>query len=238
MEMLEAMKDIVEYKTDQEREEFHSEKLNKRLRDIVLLLAYYSWTQFGKRILITEVYRSPEENAKLYNNLGAYLFFQGRYEQAAQAFERTLQFEGNTQNYFYWANMADAYRWVPGKTDDAELAYRRAIQLIQSDISERPYHPGLHSRMALYAAKGGDASLAKSSLAIAVAPPVSQPIIFYRATVTEEILGNRASAIHMLERAIDAGYALNEISNDPELAMLRQDPAYQQLLARKGITHG
>ncbi len=179
-----------------------------------------------------------EKNPKLYNNLGVYLFFQGRYAQAATAFERTLEFEGNTQTYFYWANLADAYRWVPEKRDDAELAYRRAVQLIQTDITKRPKHPGLNSRLALYAAKGGDASLAKSSLAIAVTPPVSQPIIFYRAGVTKEILGDRISAINLLERAIDAGYAVNEIINDPELAKLRQDPAWQQLLARKGITHG
>ncbi len=179
-----------------------------------------------------------ERNAKLYNNLGAYLFFQGRYGQAAQAFERTLELEGNTHYYFYWANLADAYRWTPGKESDAALAYRRAIQLLQSDLSRRPNHPALNSRNALYHAKLGDKETARRSLDVVLARAELPPIQLYRATVTLEILNDRTAALDMLERTIDAGYAFNEIANDPELSVLRQDPAWQQLLARKEIIHG
>lgn len=181
---------------------------------------------------------SIRENSELYNNLGAYLFFQGQYAQAVQAFERTLEFEGNAHDYFYWANLADAYRWAPGRQNDATLAYRRAMQLLQKDIDRRPNHPGLHSRMALYASKAGDKALAENSLEIAIRPPVAQPIIFYRAAVTSENLNNRDNALKMLSHAIEAGYPLNEIANDPELAQLRQDKNYQQLLTREGMNHG
>lgn len=174
-------------------------------------------------------------NANLYNNLGTYLFYQGRYEQAVTAFERTLEIDGNSHKYFFWANLADAYRWAPNRKPDAALAYQRAIQLILDDIEGRPNHTGLHSRLALYAAKAGDKTFAMSSLIKATKLPVSQPIIFYRAAVTEEIIGNREKAIDMLERAINAGYALNEIANDPELENLRQDLKYQELLTRRGM---
>ncbi|MEM9619770.1 MAG: protein kinase [Pseudomonadota bacterium] len=175
---------------------------------------------------------SPDAN--LYNNLGTYLFFDGQYIKAASAFERTLELDGNSHKFLYWANLADAYRWAPGKQADAIITYRRAMQLLEQEIERRPDHPGLHSRMALYAAKADEINRARDSLIKALKPPVSQPIIFYRAAVTEEIMGDRTAAITMLENAVSAGYAVNEIANDPELGLLRQDTDYQKLLIKKG----
>ncbi len=177
------------------------------------------------------------KNSNLYNNLGTYLFFQGRFEQAAQAFERTLEYDGNTHDYFYWANLADAYRWTPGKRSDAKTAYRRAIQLLQTELSKRPDHPALNSRNALYSAKLGDREAAQRSLEKLFISGDLHPVQLYRVTVALEVLGDRKSALRMLERTIDSGYAFNEITRDPELEKLRQDPAYHQMLSRKGVSH-
>lgn len=178
------------------------------------------------------------QNPELYNNLGAYLFFQGRYAESVQVFKRTLAFEGNSHEYRYWANLADAYRWTPGKDDEARDAYRQAIRLLNLELAKRPDHPALNSRSALYHAKYGDPETAARALERVLSRDRLPPIQLYRATVTLEILGRREEALAMLERALDAGYALNEIANDPELADLRQDRNYQILLARKGTARG
>jgi len=34
---------------------------------------------------------------------------------SAEAFEKTLKFEGNSHNHLYWANLGDAYRQVKGQ---------------------------------------------------------------------------------------------------------------------------
>ena len=62
--------------------------------------------------------------------------------------------------------------------------------------------------------------------------PDSENIQFYRAVVTYEILSDRPKALDCLEAALEAGYPLIEIYNDPELSKLRQDPAYHRLLAK------
>ena len=179
-----------------------------------------------------------EKNAELYNNLGTYLFFQGRYAQSVDAFERTLEFEGNTHQFLYWANLADAYRWAPGQRTESIKAYRRAIQLLQIDLHKRPDHGALQSRNALYSAKMGDMETAAASLKKVLDNDKLPPVQLYRAAVTLEILGDRHGALQMLERTLNAGYAFTEIANDPELKMLRQDKFYQQLINRKGLAHG
>lgn len=172
------------------------------------------------------------KNTNLYNNLGTYLFFQGQYEQAAQAFERMLKLDGNSHDYLAWANLADAQRYIPHKSQDAKASYERAVQLLLVDLKKRPNHEGLNSRLALYAAKAGDFETARDALLIATGKAVKDPRTFYRIMVVHEIMGDRTSALEMMGRALKAGYPLNEIANDPDLARLRQDRVYQMIISK------
>jgi len=171
------------------------------------------------------------ETAQLYNNLGTYLFFQGQYEMAARAFEKTLEFEGNSHDYLYWANLGDAYRQVKGRESKANESYLRAMQLLKIELDKQPTHSDLNSRAALYNAKLGNFEVSQAALDNVLSQDNLNPIKLYRALVTFEIMAARPKAINMLSRVIDAGYPLTEIMNDPELANLRQDPAYHRLLS-------
>lgn len=59
------MKSLVDFKTDRIKEEWENSKLKDRLRNYILIIALYSWTEFGKRIVITSIWRSKEEEEKL-----------------------------------------------------------------------------------------------------------------------------------------------------------------------------
>jgi len=174
------------------------------------------------------------ETAQLYNNLGTYLFFQGQYEMSAEAFEKTLKFEGNSHNHLYWANLGDAYRQVKGQEDKVNQAYMRAIQLLKIELDKQPTHSDLNSRAALYYAKLGKFDRAQAALDNFISQDKLNPVKLYRALVAFEIMADRPKAIEMLSLTIEAGYPLAEIMNDPELKNLRQDPAYHQLLSNKG----
>lgn len=171
-----------------------------------------------------------EGRSELYNNLGTYLFFLGLYDQAAQAFERTLEFEGNAHKYLYWANLGDAYRFMPGKSAEARFAHRRAITLLESELANRRDHPALNSRLALYQAKAGNHDLAVTALQYVFTQETIPAVQLYRATITYEIVEDRTKALEMLERAIRSGYPLSEIQGDPELRELRQDRGYAKLV--------
>jgi len=172
------------------------------------------------------------EVALLYNNLGTYLFFQGQYDMAAEAFKKTIELEGDSHSYLYWANLGDAYRWTDSHIKEASLAYMRALQLLQIKLDKRPNDQNLHSRAALYNAKLGDFESAQLALEHVFVNDKLLPIQYYRTVVSYEIMANRSKALAMLSRAIDSGYPLTEIKNDPELTNLRQDPAYHLLLTQ------
>lgn len=175
------------------------------------------------------------ETALLYNNLGTYLFFQGQYGLAASAFEKNLELSGDTHAYLYWANLGDAYRWSEDKGDKAATAYRRAIQLLQTELDRYPDNANLRSRAAMFNAKLGNLDEAQSYMDSFELTPDSPSIQLYRAVVTYEILSDRTKSLAYLEAALNANYPLIEILNDPELTRLRQDPAYHRLLAKTQI---
>ncbi|NNC37961.1 MAG: hypothetical protein EX271_08715 [Acidimicrobiales bacterium] len=169
--------------------------------------------------------------ALLYSNLGALLFFQGQYAMSAEAFERSIDMTGDSHDYLYWANLADAYRWVPGKQKDAHAAYDRALQLLQNEYDNRRDGHTYLSRAALYNAKRGNLDQAQDLLNRIPISDTTPAVVFYRMSVAYEILADRTQALAMLKRAIDANYTMTEILNDPELAELRQDTEYHLLLA-------
>jgi len=92
--------------------------------------------------------------ADVYNNLGTIRFYQGRYQDAIPAFEKTVALGAN--NYDNWASLADAYRWTPGNTQKATEAYGTAIRLAREEIAKKPDQIDLHASLAMYLAKSGN----------------------------------------------------------------------------------
>ena len=58
----------------------------------------------------------------------------------------------------------------------------------------------------------------------------------YRLAQASEITGDRQGALTLLERALAAGYSLDELQHDPELTKVRADVRYHQMLARRGLS--
>lgn len=171
-------------------------------------------------------------DAALYNNLGTYLFSEGRYEEAASAFERTLELDGNTHEFLFWANLADAYRWLPGRQKEARSAYRQAVRLLRIQQESRPEHVGINSRMALYCAKASDFGCAQSNLVKIDTSELTAPEDLYRLAIIHEIMMDRQESLRILKVATENGYNIHEIENDPELKELRQDKRFNVMFYR------
>jgi tetratricopeptide (TPR) repeat protein len=61
--------------------------------------------------------------------------------------------------------------------------------------------------------------------------------ILYRATIIQEIIGQRGLALEYLQKSLSQGYPLNLIQGDPELALLRKDSRYRELLLSQTLTN-
>jgi tetratricopeptide (TPR) repeat protein len=170
-----------------------------------------------------------QPTATVYSNLGTLRFFQGRYSDAAGAFEKAV--EGNPTYFLYWANLGDAYRWIPGAEEKAKQAYSRAVTLADERVAKSPEDPNLRTQLAVYLAKRGDATRARQQLEVWNTLNKKTPASHFRAALVHEIVGDRNAALDALGAAMSAGYALNEIRGEPELAKLRGDPRYHRLVA-------
>jgi eukaryotic-like serine/threonine-protein kinase len=170
-----------------------------------------------------------EPSAGIWNNLGTVRFFQGRYADSVPAFEKATQMDPG--NYLNWGNLGDGYRWAAGQRDKAPSAYREAIRLLRVSIGRDPQDGESRGRLALYLAKSGEEKPALEELDRLNALKNPGPSGSFKKALTYEVLARRDSALRALEDAIRAGYSLREIESEPELASLRSDVRFHQLLA-------
>ncbi|HET7871421.1 MAG TPA: tetratricopeptide repeat protein, partial [Terriglobales bacterium] len=168
-------------------------------------------------------------DAYAYGNLGTLRFFQGRYADAVPAFEKAVKLEAN--EYLWWGNLGDAYRWAPGQASKAKPAYENAIRLAKEQVAAHPDDLDLRSSLAVYLVKSGDKQAALSQIEEVERAPKKPSSVLFKAAVVHELAGERNQALAALSAALKAGYALKEVKNEPELLNLRADARYQSLLA-------
>lgn len=165
----------------------------------------------------------------LYSNLGTALFARGDYTGAASAFSYAVSAnKGGPQDYLRWANLADTLRWLPGKENDARLAYQRAMRLLKPILERQPDDPTYLTRMAVYAAHVGEKDAAdRADHGASLAP--DNPDVHFRAALANELSGRRQPALAHLARAQALGYPAALIESEPDLMALRRDPHYLSL---------
>ncbi|MGC2696516.1 MAG: tetratricopeptide repeat protein, partial [Candidatus Angelobacter sp.] len=168
-------------------------------------------------------------SAYTYGNLGTLRFFQGRYDDAVSAFEKAVKMQPN--EYLWWGNLGDAYRWAPGQAARAKPAYDNAIRLVREHLSLHPDDLDARTHMALYLAKSGDKKSALAEIAVVDRAAKKEAEVLFGAAVVHELCGERNVAMDTLSAALKQGYALREIKNEPELVALRADARYQSILA-------
>jgi tetratricopeptide (TPR) repeat protein/predicted Ser/Thr protein kinase len=162
-----------------------------------------------------------------YSNLATVYWYQGRYSDAVPLFEKATEMD--PEGSLYWGNLGDAYRKVPELKARAPEAYRRAVKLIEAQLAVNPNDAGLRSQLAKYYAALGDQTraLAEISRARRLAP--NSPGILHRAASIYLDLGRRDQAISALDLALQAGYSLAEVRQNPGFAELLKDPRFKRL---------
>jgi tetratricopeptide (TPR) repeat protein len=130
-----------------------------------------------------------------------------------------------------WRILAAGYDKAPGQRDRAPEAYRKAMELAEQERALDPNDGRLVIDMADCAGMLGDKprALALTAEALKLAPEQSE--VQYMAADIYETLGDRASALQCLERALRAGYQRTLLETSPSFANLRADPRYKTLIA-------
>jgi tetratricopeptide (TPR) repeat protein/TolB-like protein len=174
-------------------------------------------TAYKKSIALAPGYAS-------YTNLGALYIRQGRWAESAAVTEKALQL--NDKDFRAWANLALAYRWM--KQDDKALAAReKEGERLEALVKVQPTDATLQSALGIVYAerKMKDKALTRIQASLQLLPDDGN--ILANAGEAYEDLGDRAAALKYVERAIQKGYTLDHLKQNPALQNLLVDPNFR-----------
>lgn len=165
--------------------------------------------------------------AMAWTNLGTAYSRARRYPEAVQAYQKSLQIQD--RDPMTWGNLGFVYSWMPGYEVKARESFGKAIELAEQQRKQNPRDAFLHSDLALYYAKTGNAPLARERLATALVLSPKGPEIRAAAAEAHELLGERSKAIAYAREALQLGYPRPRMERNPELS---------GLLAEARLRHG
>ena len=166
-------------------------------------------------------------SATAYSNLGTLRFNQERYADSARLFEQASALA--PREHVLLGNLADALRYVPGRSTEAKSVYERAIRLADEFLQVNPNDSRVRASLARYCAFGDNIGRALEEIAQARSlAPTHLPIMVNAALIFERA-GQREQAIASLALALGQGYARSDIDESPDFKELRADPRYTSL---------
>jgi tetratricopeptide (TPR) repeat protein/predicted Ser/Thr protein kinase len=190
-----------------------------------------AYVQMGKPDQAEELLRKSlaiQPSYRAYANLATIYFFQSRYSEAAQMYEKAIRL--NDRDGRVWRNLGDAYYWAPNERDKAAPAYQHAADLLKAQLNINPQDPSLLSELALCQSMLGKSVEALELMRRARERSASDPEPLFRTAEIYEEGGDHAAALEWLAKAVQKGYPAREIQRDPTFQKLREDARYKQLL--------
>jgi tetratricopeptide (TPR) repeat protein len=162
-----------------------------------------------------------------HSSLGTVYYFQGRYKEAAEAYERAIELRPNSA--VTHMNLADAYRRLD-RAADARREYLRSIELLDGDLAVNPRDGDALSLRAIGEARVGRRAPAREQIDRATALSPENPDVQYQRAVTLGILGDSDEALRALERALALGYSATLARSDDRLDPLRQSKRFDAIV--------
>lgn len=192
-------------------------------------VAYYYLDDFQKAIDMFNKTVEIEPDYDVYSNLATlYYYHESNYEKAAEMYDNALELRDH--DYRVWGFYASALRWSGADTKKVEQIYNKALRMAEEEKSINPRDAQLLTHIAGYhAALGNDAEAREHLLEALEIAPDNIEVMDSAGRIFEQ-LGERDRALSLITRAVERGYPLLEIENDPGLRELRSDTAYIQFM--------
>ena len=189
---------------------------------------YVNMGQYDLAEAMFKEYLSTNYDAFACSNLGNVYFYQKRYTDAVAMFKEAIKLKEN--DYRYWGNLADAYRYIPENSKNAQDAYQLAIHLANKELEIDPKDGYIHGLVAFYYAHSGEHKKALDEIDKArnLAPNNVHVLLF--SVQVFELINQRDQALQALKEYIEHGGPIENINADPDLSGLRKDPRYRQVV--------
>jgi Flp pilus assembly protein TadD len=162
-----------------------------------------------------------------YTNIGVILHQRGDFAGAVKAYQQALALRPNS--IVAHRNLGDTLLRL-GKSSEAKASYQNAAKYAEAELKVNPSDIRTLSALAVYLQKSGQAELARSRIAEALAKAPDNAEVSFRAAVIHALSGDRERALTLLERAATNGYSRKSIETDDDLSSLHQAPRFKQLM--------
>jgi eukaryotic-like serine/threonine-protein kinase len=169
-------------------------------------------------------------NADLYANAGTVSFFLERFEDDVNYTQKAIALQ--PLKYQYWGNLADAFRMIPGKSNRANEAYKRAIFLAEEQLNVNPKDVDVLSSLAMNYSRTGNSAKARKYLDQILQNNANNADVLRIASLIHLETGERQESLKWLAKAVHAGYSREQLIANPELASLRTEPEFARLVQK------
>lgn len=166
---------------------------------------------------------SPQ--ASTWSNVATLRFRAGRFAEAAEGYEQAVALDPN--DYLLWGNLGAARHWAPGAEPAARDAFAKALELAEKVRAVNPDDPTVLADIASYRAMLGDRDGASAVQRRLEPGAWNDADLAFRVGLTWEDLGERDRALRLINRALELGFAEEEVRTAPALARLREDPRFK-----------
>jgi tetratricopeptide (TPR) repeat protein len=169
-----------------------------------------------------------EDTSKAEHALAYTLMHEGRDREAIPCYLRALALGPEID--LLWLNLGISYSRA-GLPDEARQAFRRGLAAAEKDLARDPRDSNARSELAYLLARLGDSARARSEAAQALQLAPDDRDTRLMVAETYEVLGLRDFTLALLRAW--PGSLLAQLNRYPDVADLRKDPRFLQLLASK-----
>ena len=198
---------------------------NNYLAYLNISACYYLQGDFNKAIVAANKSINIQPNADAYANLGTYYFILRDYIKAVAAYEKMINL--NKNNYVFWGNLADAYRFSDNKK--YKQAFQQAIVLVEQALQLNPNNKYAVASLVYYHANLGNVEQAHFYAKKIHEKNAGTEHFLIAAAYTR--LNMNATAIKHLTYAINNNYSIAEITQSPLFDHLKNEEKYQRLIS-------
>ena len=165
-----------------------------------------------------------------YSNLGTAYYYQRKFAEAADSYERAIDFDA--RDYRLWGNLGETLSRVPVKKSRMEEALRKGIELGAEKLQVNPRDAETLGDVAKFHALLGERNTALASLRRALEISGRDADLQFNAAITYNLLGDTAAALDGLDKALASGFSATAVRDEPFFDNLRANSAYLKLLEK------
>lgn len=183
-----------------------------------MAISYSYKNEFKKAAQVFELAAEIEPNSYLYINAGNMYYSSGAINEAAKLYEKALMLQ--PKNYQFMMYVADAYKFIPNKKNDASDYFKRAIKSAEEEIKINKNIAKAYQCLARAYAYFGDLSKANDLMAEADKLDAASADSYYT-HLRIAVIENESDKI--------AKYALSLLKTEYSIKLLLADPDFSVL---------